>query len=143
MKIIATAVSLISGTAFIAQADGVASLNLPTTGTGWVAVITTIVLAVMVLMDKRKIAAADTSKAIIEEKDKLIENLRQMIEHHQAQIDKWEEDASKVQEELDKYRKMHHDYRNEATPEILRLSTENAALKVLLSNNGISIPLKS
>lgn len=137
------AASLVSAATFIAQADGITSLNLPATGTGWIAVITTIVLAVMVFMDRRKIAAADTSKAILEERDKLIANLRQMIEHHQAQIDKWEEDATKVQDELDKYRKMHHDYRNEATPEILRLSTENAALKVLLTNHGISIPLKS
>lgn len=136
MKFGLIATSILSSAVAFAEENGFGGAIIPRTGAELISVLALIFLTVAVILDRRKVAAADTTKALLAERDKHIAYL----EESNA---RWERESDRNGKDLEEYRGMHHNYRDESNSRILKLSTENAALKTLLAENNIVYPVKS
>lgn len=142
LKLFTAGISFLASAGLIAQADGL-GLSIPQTPIGWAAIASTIALTIMVFMDRRKVARADTSEAVLKERDKLIASRDMMISHLEMQIEKLMVEAKKFYSEIETYRKMHHDFRDDVQNRLLNLTVENASMKALLAEKGVILPMKS
>lgn len=139
-KLVATGTALLGSFGLLAQADPSIQSAAAHVPIGWVTLASTIALAVMVFMDKRKIAEASTAQAILDEKDKLIAARDNTITYMESQVKKLRKDLSHAQTEMENYRQMHHDFRNSANARILKLTEDYTAARVLMAEHNLTVP---
>lgn len=133
---------IFTGAGLLAQADNGLQHILPQSPAGWLSTAAAGILAFMYFMDKRKVAKAETHSAILSEKDDLIKELRSTVSYHKEQEAFWRDELSRLQQVHNDYRVAHHQMINDINPRMLDLSSENLAMKTLLSEKGIALPFK-
>lgn len=131
--------SLMSGFGLIAEGNMSPPIGLSGTAFGWATSISTIALAFMFFLDRRKIAAANALNEIIAGKDSIIAGKDELIAHLKDKSEGWEKESKAFQDDLTAHRKMHHDYQNEMQAKLLAITAENSRLRVLIAEKGISM----
>lgn len=128
-KVIAFGGSLATGVVSGAASDAAGSIGQFSTGAVILAVsssILAVVGLVLTFMDKRKIAAADTSNVIIAAHEKTIAFL-------ESQLDKAQEDVKEA-------RDRGHKINDEMQALLLLKETHLSTLRAMLVENGIALP---